>query len=128
MAACFANFKQLFAMGQEFTYSLEDIGSYYADYIRLMNHWHSILPGGVLTVQYENVVDDLETQVNSLLAHCDLAFEEACLKFHEQDRAVRTASSEQVRQPIYRDAVALWKHYEKHLQPLQSLLQERGVV
>jgi tetratricopeptide (TPR) repeat protein len=128
MAACFANFKQLFGLGQEFTYSLEDIGNYYADYIRLMNHWHSILPGGVLTVQYESVVDDLETQVDTLLAHCGLEFEEACLRFHEQDRAVRTASSEQVRQPIYRDAVALWKHYQDHLGPLEKVLQERGVL
>jgi hypothetical protein len=128
MAACFANFKQLFAQGQEFTYSFEDIGNYYADYLRLMAHWHSILPNGVLTVQYEDVVDDLETQVNSLLAHCDLEFEESCIRYYEQDRAVRTASSEQVRQPVYRDALEQWKHYQDHLQPLQNVLQKRGVL
>jgi len=128
MAACFANFKQLFAQGQEFTYSFEDIGHYYADYRRLMDHWHSVLPGGVLTVQYEDVVDDLETQVDSLLAHCGLEFEEACLRFHEQDRAVRTASSEQVRQPIYSDALRLWMHYQDHLEPLKGVLEERGVI
>ena len=128
MAACFANFKQMFAQGQEFTYSLEDIGHYYADYLRVMAHWHSILPQDILTVQYEDVVEDLESQVNVLLAHCGLEFEDACLSFHEQQRAVRTASSEQVRQPIYRDALELWKHYEDHLEPLQEVLQERGVI
>ena len=128
MAACFANFKQLFAQGQEFTYGLEDIGHYYADYLRLMAHWHSILGDDVLTVQYEQVVDDLESQVDSLLAHCGLAFEEACLRFHEQDRAVRTASSEQVRQPIYRDALQQWTHYEEYLQPLKWVLQQKGVL
>ena len=128
MAACFANFKQLFAQGQEFTYSLEDIGHYYADYLRLMAHWHSILPHGVLTVQYENVVADLDTQVDSLLAHCGLEFEEACLRFHEQDRAVRTASSEQVRQPIYRDALQQWMNYQDQLRPLRQVLEERGVL
>lgn len=128
MAACFANFKQLFAQGQEFTYSLEDIGHYYADYLRVMGHWHAVLPGGVLTVQYEDVVDDLETQVNSLLAHCDLEFEEACIRYYEQDRAVRTASSEQVRKPVYRDALTQWMNYRDHLQPLEQVLKERGVL
>ena len=128
MAACFANFKQLFARGQEFTYSLEDIAHYYADYRRLMDHWHAVLPGGVLTVDYEAVVADLERQVERLLEHCGLGFEEACLRFHEQDRAVRTASSEQVRQPIYKDAVALWQNYEQHLEPVRLVLAERGVL
>jgi hypothetical protein len=128
MAVCFANFKQLFAQGQEFTYSLEDIAHYYADYQRLMAHWHSVLPNGVLTVQYEDVVDDLDTQVNSLLAYCNLDFEESCIRFHEHDRAVRTASSEQVRKPVYRDALTQWKHYQEHLQPLLDVLGERGVL
>ena len=127
MAACFANFKQLFARGQEFTYSLEDIGRYYSDYLRLMDHWHRVFPGGLLTVQYEAVVADLDAQVHRLLDHCGLAFEEACLRYHEQDRAVRTASSEQVRQPIYRDALSLWEHYREHLQPLETLLKRQGV-
>ena len=128
MAACFANFKQLFAQGQEFTYSLEDIAHYYADYIRLMDHWQTIFPGQVLTVQYEDVVEDLETQVRRLLDHSGLEFEEACVSFHEKDRAVRTASSEQVRQPIYRDALEQWKHYEKHLQDIAVLLRDRGAI
>ncbi|MBM28653.1 MAG: sulfotransferase family protein [Halieaceae bacterium] len=127
MAACFANFKQLFARGQEFTYSLEDIGRYYADYLRLMSHWHDVFPGGLLTVRYEEVVDDLDTQVKQLLSHANLGFEEACLRYYEKDRAVRTASSEQVRQPIYRDALQLWERYQSNLAPLESILRERGV-
>jgi tetratricopeptide (TPR) repeat protein len=127
MAAGFANFKQLFARGQEFTYSLGDIGHYYADYLRLMAHAGTILPGAVLTVEYEDVVEDLETQVNALLEHCDLPFEEACVRYYEKDRAVRTASSEQVRQPIYRDALTLWQRYEPHLEPLAEVYAERGV-
>ena len=128
MAACFANFKQLFARGQEFTYSLEDIGHYYADYQRLMNHWQEVFPDGLLTVQYEQVVGDFEPQVRRLLAFAGLDFEDNCLRYYEQDRAVRTASSEQVRQPIYRDALALWEHYREYLSPLEALLMERGVT
>ena len=127
MAACFANFKQLFARGQEFTYSQEDIGRYYADYLRLMNHWHEVFPGGLLTVQYESVVADLESQVRLLLEHCKLGFEQACVTYYEKDRAVRTASSEQVRQPIYRDALALWENYREFLSPLESTLAQHGV-
>ena len=128
MAACFANFKQLFARGQEFTYGLEEIGHYYADYMRLMAHWHAVLPDDVMTVQYESVVEDLDTQVRALLEHCKLPFEEQCLRYYEKDRAVRTASSEQVRQPIYRDALSLWQRYESHLDPLKAVLDERGVA
>ncbi|MDH3439626.1 MAG: sulfotransferase [Gammaproteobacteria bacterium] len=128
MAACFANLKQLFAEGQEFTYSQEDIANYYADYIRLMDHWHEILPGQILTVQYEDVVDDLETQVRRLLDHCGLEFEESCVRYYEKDRAVRTASSEQVRQPIYRDAMKQWQNYEAHLGPIRDILEARGII
>jgi tetratricopeptide (TPR) repeat protein len=128
MAACFANFKQLFARGQEFTYGLEEIGHYYADYMRLMDHWHSVFPHGLMTVQYETVVEDLGTQVRVLLDHCNLPFEEQCLRYYEKDRAVRTASSEQVRQPIYRDALSVWQRYEAHLDPLKAVLDERGIA
>jgi hypothetical protein len=128
MAACFANLKQLFAQGQEFTYSQEDIANYYADYVRLMDHWGAILPEQILTVQYEDVVEDLDSQVRRLLEHCGLAFEEACLRYYEKDRAVRTASSEQVRQPIYKDAMAQWKNYESHLGPARKILEDRGVL
>jgi tetratricopeptide (TPR) repeat protein len=122
MACCFSGFKQLFAEGQEFSYSLGDIGRYYNDYVELMDHWDQVAPGAVLRVQYEDVVDDLETQVRRILAYCDLPFEQACLEFHQTDRAVRTASSEQVRQPIYRDGVEQWVHFAPYLTELEELL------
>ncbi|MCY4214035.1 MAG: sulfotransferase [Gammaproteobacteria bacterium] len=122
MATCFSCFKQLFAAGQEFTYSLADIGRYYRDYAALMAHWDAVLPGRVLRVDYERVVEDLEGQVRRLLDHCGLPFEAACLAFHRNSRPVRTASSEQVRQPIYRDAMAQWRRFEAHLEPLKEAL------
>ena len=127
MAACFANFKQLFAEGQPFTYSLEDIGHYYADYHRLMEHWQTVIPEQSLTVHYENIVTDLEGQVARLLEHCGLPFEDACVKFHENDRAVRSASSEQVRQPIFRGGLEQWRHYEEKLGVLKNVLKTRGL-
>ena len=93
-----------------------------------MDHWHRAFPGGLLTVQYEEVVKDLDSQVGSLLTHCDLPFEEACLRYYEKDRAIRTASSEQVRQPIYSSAVNAWEHYRRHLEPLETLLKAEGVA
>lgn len=128
MAAGFATFKQLFAQGQLFSYNLEDIGHYYADYLRLMAHWNQVLPNQVLTVRYEQVVTELEPQVRRLLDFCQLPFEDACVSFHEQKRAVRSASSEQVRQPIYTGALTQWQHYEKHLDPLRKVLTDRGVL
>jgi tetratricopeptide (TPR) repeat protein len=101
MGCCFSGFKQLFAEGQEFTYGLEEIGHYYSDYVALMDHWDRVLPGKILRVRYKEVVADLETQVRRLLDFCGLPFEEACLSFHQTERAVRTASSEQMRQPIF---------------------------
>lgn len=123
MATCFSGFKQLFAAGQEFTYSLDDIGRYYADYVQIMLHWDQVLPGKVLRMDYEAMIDDTPAQVRRLLAHCGLEFEESCLDFHKNDRAVRTASSEQVRQPIYRDAKEQWRNFEKHLNPLSLALK-----
>lgn len=128
MAACFANFKQLFAEGQPFTYSLEDIGHYYADYQRLMLHWQQVMPGQCLTVEYENVVGDLEGQVARMLEHCSLDFEDACVSFHENDRAVRSASSEQVRQPIFQGGLEQWRHFESALGPLKNVLNSRGLA
>ncbi len=122
MGCCFAGFKQLFAEGQEFTYGLEEVGHYYSDYVRLMDHWDNVLPGKVLRVHYEDVVSDLETQVRRMLAFCELPFEEACLNFHETERAVRTPSSEQVRQPIYKSGVDQWTHYAPWLDPLRDVL------
>ncbi len=124
MDNCLGCFKQLWAMGQNFTYSLEDLGHYYTDYRRLMDHWHREFPGRILDVQYEDVVDDLDSHVHRLLDFCELEFEEACLKFHQTKRAVKTSSSEQVRKPIYRSALAYWKNFEQELQPLREILGE----
>jgi tetratricopeptide (TPR) repeat protein len=122
MACCFSNFKQLFAQGQTFTYGLEDIARYYRTYLELMRHWDQVLPGRVLRVHYEDVVDDLEGSVRRLLDHCGLELEPACLAFHQTERSVRTASSEQVRQPIYRDGLEQWRNYERWLEPLREAL------
>jgi tetratricopeptide (TPR) repeat protein len=122
LGCCFSGFKQHFARGQHFTYSLEDIGHYYRDYVELMAHFDAVLPGRVHRVIYEKMVDDTEIEVRKLLTYCGLPFDERCLRFYENERAVRTASSEQVRQPIFRDAVEHWRHYEPWLQPLKSAL------
>jgi tetratricopeptide (TPR) repeat protein len=122
MACCFGNFKQLFANGQEFCYSVEDIARYYRTYLELMRHWDAVLPGRVLRVQHEDLVDDLEGNVRRILDHCGLAFESACVEFHKTERSVRTASSEQVRQPIYREGLEQWRHYEPWLAPLREAL------
>jgi tetratricopeptide (TPR) repeat protein len=122
MACCFSNFKQHFARGQSFSYSLEDLGAYYRDYVDLMTHFDRVLPGRVHRVFYERLVEDTETQVRRLLDYCGLEFEPACLRFHENERAVRTASSEQVRQPIYREALDHWRHFEPWLGPLEAAL------
>lgn len=122
MACCFSGYKQLFAEGQEFSYSLEDIGHYYRDYVKLMDYWQQLFPGQILHVQYENVVDDFENQVRRILDYCGLDFEPACLSFHKTERAVRTASSEQVRQPLYRSGLEQWRHFDAHLDPLKEAL------
>jgi hypothetical protein len=119
---CMSCFKQLFAQGQTFTYDLLELGEYYLQYLRMMEHWDRVLPGRVLRVHYEDVVADLEGQARRMLAHCGLEWEGDCLRFHETVRAVRTASSEQVRRPIYRDSVGAWHHYAKHLEPLIATL------
>jgi hypothetical protein len=122
LSCCFSGFKQHFARGQNFSYSLDDIGRYYADYVTLMAHFDVVLPGRVHRVVYERMVEDTESEVRRLLAYCGLPFEDACLRFYENDRAVRTASSEQVRQPIFRDAVDHWRNYEPWLDPLKAAL------
>ncbi|WP_300378369.1 tetratricopeptide repeat-containing sulfotransferase family protein [Henriciella sp.] len=126
MACCFSGFKQLFAEGQEFSYSLEDIGHYYRGYVDLMDHWDNVLPGRVLRVQHEDVVEDLEGQVRRILEYCNLPFEQACVDFHKTHRAVRTASSEQVRQPISRAGLDQWQKFESHLGPLKAALENRN--
>ncbi|MEM9314698.1 MAG: sulfotransferase, partial [Pseudomonadota bacterium] len=122
IACCVSGFRQLFAEGQEFTYDLTDLGRYYRDYLALMAHWQDTLPGFVLQVDHEQVIDDLEGQVRRLLAFCDLPFEAACLRYYETRRSVRTPSSEQVRQPIYRDGIEHWRRFEAHLGPLRQAL------
>ena len=122
MACCFGNFKQLFASGQEFTYSIEDIARYYRTYLELMRHWDAVLPGRVLRVHYEDVVEDLEANVRRLLDYCELEFEPACVEFHRTERSVRTASAEQVRQPIYREGLEQWRHYQPWLGTLREAL------
>ncbi|MDB6087079.1 MAG: sulfotransferase, partial [Gammaproteobacteria bacterium] len=122
IACCFSNFKQLFASGQQFTYSMEDIGRYYRMYVELMAHWDLALPGKVLRVQHESVVDHLESNVRRILEFCELEFEPGCIEFHKTKRTVHTASSEQVRRPISRDSLDQWRHYEPWLGPLLEAL------
>jgi tetratricopeptide (TPR) repeat protein len=122
MSCCFSNLKQLFARGQGFTYSIEDIARYYRTYLDLMAHWDAVLPGRVLRVQHEDVVDDLEGSVRRILDYCGLDFEPACVAFHDTKRSVRTPSSEQVRQPIFRDGLDGWRPYEPWLGPLRDAL------
>jgi predicted Zn-dependent protease len=122
LGCCFSCFKQHFARGQNYTYGLEDIGRYYRDYVELMAHVDAALPGLVHRVFYETMIEDTEAEVRRLLAYCNLPFEQGCLKFYENERAVRTASSEQVRQPIFREGLQQWRHYEPWLDPLKAAL------
>jgi tetratricopeptide (TPR) repeat protein len=122
LGCCLSNFRQHFARGQAFTYDLQDLGHYYADYVRLMAHVDAVLPGRVHRVIYERMVDDTEAEVRALLDFCGLDFEPQVLEFYKTERSVRTASSEQVRQPIYREATEEWRAYEPHLGPLKAAL------
>jgi tetratricopeptide (TPR) repeat protein len=130
--SCLGCYKQLFGKGQHFTYDMEDLSVYYREYHALMQHWRAVLPGKVLDVHYEETVSDLETQVRRILAHCGLPFEPACVRFHETERAVKTASSEQVRQPIYTRALGKWRNYEKHIrlwiEDLEEIIDELPAV
>lgn len=120
MACCFSGFKQLFGEGQEFSYSLDDIGQYYQNYERLMAHWEALFPGEILLVRHEEVVGDTETQVRRILDFCGLPFEQACLDFHKNKRAVKTPSAQQVRQPIYTSGLEQWRHFEPYLGSLKA--------
>lgn len=122
LGACFSAYKQHFAQGQTFSYELTDLGRYYRDYVELMAHFDTVLPGYVHRVIYEDLVENPQQEIRKLLAFCDLPFESACLEFHQTQRPVRTVSSEQVRRPLYRDALERWRHYEPWLGPLQSAL------
>ena len=122
LASCFSAFKQHFAQGQTFSYDLTELGRYYRDYLDLMTHFDTVLPGHVHRVIYEDLVTNPETEIRRLLDFCGLPFEPACLTFHQTQRPVRTVSSEQVRRPLYRDALENWRHYEPWLEPLKSAL------
>ncbi len=122
LACCFSGFKQHFARGQNFSYDLDDIGRYYRDYVELMAHMDEVLPGRVHRVIYENLVNETEAELRRLLDYCGLPFEEGCLRFFDNARPVRTASSEQVRQPIYREGIDHWRNYEPWLDPLKQAL------
>ena len=121
---CFSIYKQLFAQGQEFSYGLEEIGSYYRNYIDLMDHWNRVLPGKILKVNNEDIINDLEGQVKRIIDYLELPFEEECISFYNTKRSVRTASSEQVRKPINKDGLERWKPYSKKLKPLVDCLGE----
>jgi hypothetical protein len=122
MACCFSAFKQQFAEGHRYAYSLEEIGRFYREYVELMDHFDGATPGKVHRVIYESVIEDTETQIRQLLSYCGLPFESACLRFYENDRPVRTPSSQQVRRPIYREGVEHWRHFESWLKPLKHAL------
>jgi predicted Zn-dependent protease len=122
LGCCFSAFKQHFARGQNFSYTLEELGRYYRDYVELMAHFDTVLPGRVHRVIYETLIEDTEAEVRRLLSYCGLPFEEQCLRFYENERAVRTASSEQVRKPIYREGVEHWRNYDQYLGPLRDAL------
>jgi hypothetical protein len=122
MDCCFSNFKQHFARGQAFSYGLEDMGRYYSDYVRLMRHFDQVLPGRVHRVIHERLIEEPEDQIRRLLDHLGLPFEPGCLNFHQTQRAVRTASSEQVRRPLNRDGIGQWRAFQAWLEPLRSAL------
>jgi tetratricopeptide (TPR) repeat protein len=122
MACCFSGFKQLFGEGQEFSYSLTDIGLYYQNYIKLMDHWQQLFPDQILLVNHEDMVSDTQAQIRRMLAFCGLEFEQACVDFHKNKRAVKTPSAQQVRQPIYSSGLEQWKHFEPYLQELKDSL------
>ena len=124
MDTCFSCFKQFFARGQLFTYSLEDLGNYYTDYIRAMNHWHNVYGKDIYTVHYDNVINETEETIRELIDYCELPFEKECLEFYNSSRPVKTPSAEQVRQPIYKSGLNYWKNYEKHLSPLKKIINE----
>ena len=123
MSACFSCYKQLFAEGQEFTYDLKDLAGYYNNYVELMDHWNKVLPNQILSINYEDVVNDFENSVNQILDYCNLNFEKECLEFYKSKRSVKTPSAEQVRQPIYKTGMDYWKNYEPYLDDLKNNLK-----
>lgn len=123
MSACFSCYKQLFAEGQEFTYDLKDLAGYYNNYVELMDHWNKVLPEQILSINYEDVVNNFEESVRNILDYCDIPFEQQCLEFYKSKRSVKTPSAEQVRQPIYKSGMDYWKNYEPYLDDLKNNLK-----
>ncbi len=128
MSCGFSAFKQYFGSGYNFSYDLENIAAYYNSYLTVMDHWDKVLPGKVLKVQYEDVIDDAEAEIRKIINHCGLEFEQQCIKFYDNKRTVITASSEQVRQPIYKDGLQQWHHFEQYLRPLKQALGEKTLA
>ena len=123
MSACFACYKQLFAEGQEFTYDFKDLAGYYNNYVELMDHWNKVIPNQILSINYEDLINDFEKSVNEILDYCSLPFEHDCIDFYKNKRSVRTPSSEQVRQPIFKSGLDYWKNYESNLDELANNLK-----
>ena len=123
MSACFFCYKQLFAEGQEFTYSQERLASYYNNYVELMDHWNAVLPDEILSITYENLIINFEDSVNSILEYCNLPFEQSCIEFYKSKRSIKTPSAQQVRQPIYTSGMDYWKNYEPYLGDLKKHLK-----
>ena len=123
MSACFSCYKQLFAEGQEFTYSLERLGNYYNNYVDLMDHWNKVLPNQILSVNYEDLINNFEDTVKVILDYCKLPFEDACIEFYKSKRSVKTPSAQQVRQPIYTSGLDYWKNYDPYLDELKKHLK-----
>jgi hypothetical protein len=127
MDTCYAVYKQLFVDAYPFSYDLEELANYYVAYHQLMEHWNSVLPGVVHTVNYEDVVKDLEKESRQLLDYCDLEWQAQCLKFHENKEASTTASTAQIRRPVYQSSIGNWRKYESQLQPMVDVLQKAGI-
>ena len=127
MDCCFSCYKQLFGTGQGFTYSLRRIGNYYLDYLDIMDHWNKVLPGEIHSIKYEDLIENTEYEIRELLSFCNLDFEKSCLDFYKNKRTVRTPSSEQVRQPIYKSSHLHWKNFEQYLIELKNMFVNNGV-
>jgi hypothetical protein len=124
MDTCLSCFQKLFTTGHHYSYDLQDLGRHYLYYQKIMAYWHKLLPGKILDVRYEDVVNDMESQTRRLTDHCGLPWDESCLEFYRSSRPVNTASRDQANRPVYKDAVQRWKHYEQHLQPLIDIINK----
>jgi hypothetical protein len=128
MDTCYAIYKQLFVDAYPFSYDLEELARYYVAYYQLMEHWHTVLPGVIHTIKYESLVDDIESKTRLMLDACGLEWQEQCLRFYENKEASTTASTAQIRRPIYKSSVGKWRDYEEQLQPATEILQQAGVL